>query len=207
MAVKPTLRQRKREAIISASVAEFREKGYQQASMDSIAARAEVSKRTVYNHFASKEALFRAIIEQVMTQFAMLTDVRYNPELSMESQLRDFAVRELEMLGSAHFQDLIRVLMPEMIHQPELASEAMCQFDEQEHGLNAWFQAAMDDGKLHPVEPDYAANMFMGMIKAHALMPQLMGAVPFPGAELCERIVDDTVFMFLARFSKEQTKS
>jgi TetR/AcrR family transcriptional regulator of autoinduction and epiphytic fitness len=53
----------KRAQIIDAAVAEFQELGFAGASMDRIAARAQVSKRTVYRHFDGKEALFRAILE------------------------------------------------------------------------------------------------------------------------------------------------
>ena len=46
--VTPRLTDRKREAIIQAAIAEFRDNGFKVTSMDRIAARAEVSKRTVY---------------------------------------------------------------------------------------------------------------------------------------------------------------
>ncbi|WP_390888393.1 TetR/AcrR family transcriptional regulator, partial [Leclercia adecarboxylata] len=53
---RPTrLTDRKRAAILEAAVAEFRAFGFAGTSMDRIAATAEVSKRTVYNHFASKD--------------------------------------------------------------------------------------------------------------------------------------------------------
>jgi TetR/AcrR family transcriptional regulator of autoinduction and epiphytic fitness len=43
----------KRGQILDAAVAEFQERGFAGASMDRIAERANVSKRTVYNHFDS----------------------------------------------------------------------------------------------------------------------------------------------------------
>jgi TetR/AcrR family transcriptional regulator of autoinduction and epiphytic fitness len=56
------LTDRKRQAIIEAAIDEFRTAGYETTSMDRIAARAEVSKRTIYNHFPSKEVLFAEIL-------------------------------------------------------------------------------------------------------------------------------------------------
>ena len=53
------LTDRKRAAILEAAVAEFRESGYEATSMDRIAASAGVSKRTVYNHFPTRDALHR----------------------------------------------------------------------------------------------------------------------------------------------------
>ena len=51
----------KRKTILDAAMAAFRDDGYESASMDRIAELAGASKRTVYNHFGSKEALFQAI--------------------------------------------------------------------------------------------------------------------------------------------------
>ena len=50
----------KREQILAGARALFLELGYERASVDAIAARAGVSKATVYNHFRDKEALFLA---------------------------------------------------------------------------------------------------------------------------------------------------
>ena len=54
---RPTQQQaeRKYAAILKAAVAAFRKNGYASTSMDQIAADAGVSKRTVYNHFPSKD--------------------------------------------------------------------------------------------------------------------------------------------------------
>ena len=56
------LTDRKREAIIQAAIAEFRDNGFKVTSMDRIAARAEVSKRTVYNHFPSKDFTLASLL-------------------------------------------------------------------------------------------------------------------------------------------------
>ena len=54
-----------REHILYAAKNVFLEMGFERASMDMIAARAETSKRTLYAHFESKEKLYMAIIELV----------------------------------------------------------------------------------------------------------------------------------------------
>jgi TetR/AcrR family transcriptional repressor of mexJK operon len=48
--------------IRQAAAALFLEKGYQGTSMDDIAARAGVSKQTIYTHFASKDELFEDLV-------------------------------------------------------------------------------------------------------------------------------------------------
>ena len=54
-----------REHILYAAKTVFLEMGFERASMDMVAARAQTSKRTLYAYFESKEKLYLAIIELV----------------------------------------------------------------------------------------------------------------------------------------------
>lgn len=58
----------KRASILEAAESMFLEHGFEGVSMDQIAARAGVSKLTVYSHFGDKEALFIAAVEQYCRQ-------------------------------------------------------------------------------------------------------------------------------------------
>ncbi len=51
-----------RGAIVEAATALFLDAGYGAVSMDAIARRAGVSKRSVYSYFSGKEALFGAVM-------------------------------------------------------------------------------------------------------------------------------------------------
>lgn len=52
-----------RQSILDAAYVLFRRKGYTRVSMDEIAATAGVTKRTLYYHFESKDALLAAMLE------------------------------------------------------------------------------------------------------------------------------------------------
>lgn len=54
-----------RDHILQAAKRVFLERGFERASMDEVAARAQTSKRTLYAHFKSKQQLFFAVIEMV----------------------------------------------------------------------------------------------------------------------------------------------
>jgi len=54
-----------REHILKAAKDVFLEMGFERASMDVVAARAETSKRTLYAHFESKDKLFLAVVDLV----------------------------------------------------------------------------------------------------------------------------------------------
>jgi|TARA_B100000676_G_C17445018_1_gene516105 TetR/AcrR family transcriptional regulator of autoinduction and epiphytic fitness len=59
-----TLSDLKREAIIQAATQAFQEFGVKGASMDKLAELANVSKRTVYNHFSTKEDLVMHLVTE-----------------------------------------------------------------------------------------------------------------------------------------------
>src|ERR671914_3128373 len=61
---------RKRRAILGAGRTVFMRGGYEGASMDEVAAVAQVSKQTVYKHFAGKQTLFTEILTTDMERRA-----------------------------------------------------------------------------------------------------------------------------------------
>jgi TetR/AcrR family transcriptional regulator of autoinduction and epiphytic fitness len=195
-----TLTERKRIDIIAAAQEEFKEKGFLGASMDSLAKRAEVSKRTVYNHFPSKEVLFHNIVKQLCDSFCQAVNIEYQRDKTLEEQLHIAAMSELNLLASEKFCDLNRITLAEFIRSPELASSTLEYLDQQEGGLNLWIDAAINDGRFKVVDTDYAAQQFLGLIKANAFWPQLLMNQDFPSPEIQKTIADDAVFMFLARY-------
>ena len=67
-------RSQRRAQLLQLATAEFTDKGYQGTSMDDIALAAGVTKPVLYQHFASKEALFSEVID--ITSESLLTEVR-----------------------------------------------------------------------------------------------------------------------------------
>ena len=56
---------RTRDALVAAARDRFGEQGYAATSVDEIVRQAGVTKGALYHHFADKEALFRAVVEDV----------------------------------------------------------------------------------------------------------------------------------------------
>lgn len=68
--MKTTLRKRlsapeRRASIINAAIVAFARDGYDATTMDGIAERARISKPVLYDHFASKQALFLGVLESI----------------------------------------------------------------------------------------------------------------------------------------------
>lgn len=85
----------KEVAIIEAARKTFLAKGYDAASMDSIALTAGVSKRTVYNRFRSKEELFAATIEQSCRRILPVDVETIEASLPAEEFVREMSKRFL----------------------------------------------------------------------------------------------------------------
>jgi len=195
------LTDRKRSAILAAAAEQFRVHGYENASVDSIAALAEVSKRTVYNHFASKETLFAETIMQMFESSAGMLELVYRRDLSLREQLEELMRQKMRSLADRDFLDLARVAIGEAIHAPERTLPILARLGELEEGVTRWIRAAQDDGRLKPGDPTFAATLLQGQVKTFAFWPQIaMGAAPLAEAEQ-ERVIDAAIAMFLAYFA------
>ncbi len=108
-------------AIVRAAIQTFVDKGFENASMDEVAARASTTKRTVYAHFRSKDDLFRAAlakaVELFLSELPKLEDVS-NPAFELEN----FAVRFSELCTCRGAVRLQRVTMAESERFPELGA-------------------------------------------------------------------------------------
>jgi len=68
-----TYRDSKERNIVMAASRVFMESGFDNASMDDIAMRANVSKRTIYNRYASKQDVFDVAISHACKEFSRLS--------------------------------------------------------------------------------------------------------------------------------------
>lgn len=195
------LTDRKRQAIVDAAVAEFRANGFDATSMDKIAATAGVSKRTVYNHFPSKDELFAHILQQLWDSSAALQAIRYRADLPLRAQLLELMGAKMALLRDGYFLDLARVAIAEGIHHPERAQEMVARLADKEEGVSVWLRAAQADGKLKPMDTAFASHLLQGQLKAFAFWPQVTMGQPVlaPAAEAA--VVATVVDMFLAYYA------
>lgn len=195
------LTDRKRRAILDAAADQFRAHGYEAASVDGIAALAGVSKRTVYNHFPSKEELFAETLMGMFERDARSVELEYSATRGLREQLVDLMTLKMRTLAERDFLDLARVAVGEAIHAPERALPLLARLGEREEGVTAWIRAAQRDGRLRPGDPLFASTMLQGQVKAFAFWPQVaMGAAPLALEEQA-RVVDAAVSMFLSHFA------
>jgi TetR/AcrR family transcriptional regulator of autoinduction and epiphytic fitness len=195
------LTDRKRAAVIQAATEEFLAAGFDATSMDRIAARASVSKRTVYNHFPGKEALFAAILRQLWDSSDAGKAQAYSAHLPLRAQLLKLLQKKLNLMSDDNFLSLARVAIAAGIHSPERARDMVARIGEREEDLTLWIRAAAADGRLKTQDPLLASQQLQGLVKASAFWPQVaMGQLPLGKAEQ-RRIAEAAADMFLARYT------
>ncbi|WP_323164425.1 TetR/AcrR family transcriptional regulator [Pseudomonas atacamensis] len=196
------LTDRKREAIIQAAIAEFRAHGFEITSMDKIAATAGVSKRTVYNHFPSKEELFAEILNQLWARIIAEPSVSYDREQPLHEQLRLMLREKVQMMADENFLTLARVAIAATIHSPERAQNMIERMGEREEGLTVWIRAAQADGRLKPVDPEFAAHQVQGLLKAFAFWPQISLGRTALDPDAQNAVAESALEMFLALYQR-----
>jgi TetR/AcrR family transcriptional regulator, regulator of autoinduction and epiphytic fitness len=195
------LTDRKRAAIVEAAIEEFLAAGFDATSMDRIAARASVSKRTVYNHFPSKEALFESILLQLWDASHATDSPAWRADEPLRPQLVELLMRKLRLLNDEAFLSLARVAIAAGMNTPERAGDMIARLGEREEDLTVWIRAAAAAGRLKTTDPLFASRQLQGLVKAFAFWPQVtMGQAPLSKSEQ-KKVAESAADMFLARYA------
>ena len=198
----PTRSELKRAAILEAAMAEFQAQGFRDTSMDRIAEHANVSKRTVYNHFESKEVLFRAIVSEMLDEQDDSITVAYDSNRSLEEQLLELVHQDVELLHDDLFIGMARVLLAESFSTPDLARNAFGDAAQHEHLLSRWIKAAADDGRLVVDDPSLATKQLKSLLKGLLFWPLVIGYGERPTKKTVNAIVHGAVRMFLDHYEQ-----
>jgi TetR/AcrR family transcriptional regulator of autoinduction and epiphytic fitness len=197
------LTDRKRAAILSAAAAEFRQAGYEATSMDRIAASADVSKRTVYKHFPSKEVLFGEILQELLERSVDSPGFAYRADRPLRPQLLELVGQKLELLHDDAFIDLARVAVAALMPTPERARTMFERMAGKDEGLTRWVRAAAADGRLAVKDPRFASTLLQGMLKGIALWPQITLGQPVLSTAMRRQVAETATDMFLAHYASK----
>ncbi|AZZ98859.1 TetR/AcrR family transcriptional regulator [Pseudoalteromonas sp. R3] len=200
MTVKVTRSMLKRQAIIDGALSAFQQYGVSDTSMDKIAQTAQVSKRTVYNHFESKEQLVTHIIKEIWRQNILTCDIEYQADIALDVQLAALLKNELDFLSNQNLQELTRVAIGYCLFNPDIFTAEMSEFFEQETALIRWIKQAVLTGRLRQVEPHKAHAQLISLLKGQAFWPQILHQQPALTNVQIEELTEDTVAFFLAYY-------
>jgi len=169
-----------RGRVLRAASESFMRRGYQ-ASVDEIARRAGVAKQTVYHHFASKDALFKAVAHELTR--GVLVELE-SGDGDVRAGLNRFALayrsRALGAQGLATF----RTVLPEV---PRFRALARAMYDagagQMVREIAAYLERAMRAGDLRRDDPQFAAELLLGMLAGHDRVKRLFGVERANGAD------------------------
>ncbi|EAR61823.1 TetR/AcrR family transcriptional regulator [Neptuniibacter caesariensis] len=187
----------KRKAILDAAKESFQENGVQGTSMDQLAARAQVSKRTVYNHFTSKEALVIHLVADLWKQATQSIELNFDAEGDLQTQLSSLLQAEMNVVCSTEYLDLARVAIGHYFYHPEALQAELSRFDKTETALYRWLETAIDNGHLKKIDPSFAINQLHSLIKGNCFWPQLLQVEAIPSLAERQHLADESAAMFL----------
>ncbi len=181
----------KRRAILNAAQEVFRTDGYTGASMDTIAQHAGVTKQTVYRYFNSKEALFRASLEN-QREGGTATFLLELERTDTHEALSRFALEFLKIhMSEAHLAG-IRLLLSEGPESPEMTRAYFALGPEKT-------EARLEDfvrERFQTDDPEYAVTFLISTLLSKR-MRVLIGLHAAPTPEELANHAERTVAFFM----------
>ena len=163
-----------RRAVLAAARSSFGRKGYAQASVEEIADAARVTKGAVYHHFASKEALFRAVYAEVEAEAQARTLEAGDPKAPPVEQI---VAKVNAYLDAALDEEIRRITL---IDGPALLGfepDEVADQQQSQAGVRSFIAASIASGQLADLDPDVLTQLLgglawvAGLLIAHASDP------------------------------------
>lgn len=192
----------KRNAVLLAAAELFLEHGYEPVSMDAIAARADVSKRTVYSYFESKTELFAAILVAHCNSMGGVALPEHTQGHDPRVVLTEYGRVFVRMITSPRAVAMQRVIFREAERVPDVG-RIFFESGPQRHiaKLAEYLKQAHREKKLTVEDPIGAAVLFMSIVKAPFHLHQLCGLRGDVSDVEIERSVKNSVAFFLKAFA------
>jgi len=194
--------EKKRLAIVEAAEKLFLENGFGATSMDAIAVEAGASKRTVYNHFPSKDELFRTVLERLYGLSLNNPEGMPAPGGPVETALEILAWRILSHIGEPRVRAMLRLVISESARFPEIAQiYTRTGKDPSIQRFAGFLKGEAEAGRLVIDDPVLAAEQFIGCLKETVVWPLLLGLQPQATESV---VVREAVKTFLARYAPKE---
>jgi len=195
MARTPKVVEDRRDQIIGAAMQVFAQKGFTRATNKDIAREAGITPGLIYYYFESKEDLLKTIIETRSPAQLMTTLPPQVFELPPEVFLRMLILRALSIAESEQFIQLIRMLLPEIVHNTEVTLIISPMIQLLLEFLGKYFEAQSEKGALRRVNGVLTAQIMVGAVVSFVLRRQILhdpSALEYTYEQITE-VVSETV--------------
>lgn len=194
---------RKREQVLQSARRVFLDHGYEGASMDAIAAEAQVSKATVYAHFADKQALFAEMVaEYCREQQAALAEIEAEHPQVREG-LERLARVMMRFLAAPNALRFGRMIIGESARFPALGQTFVeSGFLALQDDIAGFLGRAAARGELDLPDPALAAELFVSMVRGPVQFQSLRALGAPPAAEALDRIAVEAARLLTTAYAR-----
>ncbi|MEJ6007504.1 TetR/AcrR family transcriptional regulator [Paucibacter sp. AS339] len=180
-------RQRRKEArpqeLLAAALALFVEKGFAATRSEEVAARAGVSKGTLYLYYPSKEELFKAVVrENLSARIAEAVELAAQHQGSVTDLLRHVMQAWWQQVGSSAAGGITKIMMAEARNFPDLARFYVDEVVEPVHRLlGGLIERGIRSGEFRAVPPAETVHVLIGPMLHMILYEHSFGACRLHG--------------------------
>ena len=194
----------KRSAILEAARELFLSDGFERTSVDAIAARAGVSKRTVYDYFGDKQTLLRQVVidagSTLMVSVQGAIDEKLGDVTDLKAALVAFAASVVgTTMDSPDYAALTRLVSAEATQLPDLIASFG---EEPEDALARRFAELHEDGLLVAPDPRLAADHFVALTFQLTTPGSSLGKSSPRDAVQTRRRIEDGTAAFLRAYTR-----
>ncbi len=189
---------RLRERILVAGTKLFLAEGYGSTTIEAVARRARVSKRTFYDRFDDKPALFAAVVHRIIERIRPPPEVPLLAGATLPDVLRRLAGFILRAALSPQAIALHRLVHAESGRFPELV-RAVASDGSTSEGItliSSLLERELPEARLRPEDRAFAAQQFIFMVVSLPQRRALGFGAPMTQPEL-EAWADKVVALFL----------
>lgn len=162
-----TRRKEERPAeLMAAALDLFVERGYAATRLDDVAARAGVSKGTLYLYFSSKEELFKAVIRSGIVPLIERGErLHETHEGSAGDLLRKIVFAWWQSVGSSKLGGIPKLMFSECRNFPEIGQFYFEEVISRSYRLiESVMESGMDTGEFRRMDPNYATRLVVAPI-------------------------------------------
>nr|WP_320133975.1 TetR/AcrR family transcriptional regulator [uncultured Holophaga sp.] len=166
---KETERQQRRTLLLEAAARVFGRKPFDEATMQEVAAEAEIGMQGLYEHFPSKQDLCEQVMESRAESF------RERAEEALAGLARPLdQIRALAQVYARQFREqpmLLPMFIRDRVHhdwgfQSRFGERIKRIYEAEIHRLRGFLEAAIAEGLVKPLDPGFLTQLCLGVLEA-----------------------------------------
>lgn len=194
-----------REAILDTAAKVFLVHGYEQSSMDEIAVEAGVARRTLYNQFASKKALFDATMTRMWASMPLDAIIDPTAEVRPPDEVLFAIGRTIASFWAPpESVAFARLVIWESSRFPELSDSFWASGREPaRRAVHQYVRRLSEEPAFRIDDVDLATAQFIDVILGEVLLGRLVAAAQTTlDDKRCDYIVREAVALFMTRYRR-----